>query len=669
MAILPAIQAGALRVGASLQSIGKGFRTTVNSTIGTSRETVARTRSKIVQNAKRTEAEKKKQETLSKKEREELEQRRREDIIEGKGKAKAVPLTLKSVFIEKPMSFLKFMFTAWLIKNGPIILREIAIFTKKVRIFVGVIKRVPGAVVNVVKAAVNFATVFVQNVLNFNFEDRRKKMEAARRQLDKNIEENTVTFTELINVWNRDEETLDKMIQKLDNDESIAAALENAGVQDFDFGTFPVAPQNPVVGQQPQQSSGGGGGGGVGGTTRSGNLGALLDTISYAEGTSGPGGYNKWYGGRTDMDLAQMTINEVGAEMDRRNRTGENKYGRYASSAVGKYQMMNPEAAARAAGLDPAVDKFTPENQDKMVIAYYLKGQAGLTDQELHGPLTPEIIDKLAPVFASFPNLFGPDAKGRVGTNTSYYGQGGKSQSQLTDYFGKAAASRQQQGSSVSSSPSVQAPQPAAGATGQLTSQVAFSDFSKTRAQGGRGFVGKTDTFDPTGTINSRGRPHMGIDIGTSGQKGWYCALKLNGKVTHNGWSGSGGWMLFIESGGKEYVFMHLARQSRLRVGTSYAAGTPIGEIGKTGRSFGEHLHYEVRVNNKHIDPHPYLNLIIIGKLPTRSQRVAQGNNNNSAAKATRSDQIASISSRQTGGTQKQTNVITVRQKEIVMVG
>ena len=78
-------------------------------------------------------------------------------------------------------------------------------------------------------------------------------------------------------------------------------------------------------------------------TTKSGNLGALLETISYAEGTSGPDGYNKWFGGRTDMDLSKMTINEVGAEMDRRNRTGENRYGKYASSAVGKYQMMAPE--------------------------------------------------------------------------------------------------------------------------------------------------------------------------------------------------------------------------------------------------------------------------------------------------------------------------------------
>lgn len=663
MAILPAIQAGALRVGASLQSIGKGFRSTVNSTIGTSRETVARTRRKIVKNTKRTEAERKKQETLSKKEREELEQRRREDIIEGKNRAKAVPLTLKSIFIEKPMSFLQYMLTAWVIKNGPIILREIAIFTKKVRIFVGVIKRVPGAVVNVVKAAVNFATVFVQNVLNFDFKDRKKKIDAARRNFDKSMEENTVTFTELVNVWNRDEETLDKMIQKLDNDESVAAALENAGVEDFDFGTFP---QNPMFGPQPEEGAGGGGnyrGGGGSGADD------LFDLIG-----SGEGGYNsvnRGHAGDTPggaksilgRDLTDMTVDEVFAAQ---------KAGKV--FAVGKYQIVDYTMPGFVSYLkdndvDTANTLFDASTQEmfkeyvinvkRPAIGKYLRGETDDRDAAAQA---------VAREFASV-GLTRPEA-GRGRGQSRYAGIGSNAASISPEEVAAALeSSRAATMNPQAAAPSVQAPQPAAGPTGQLTSQVAFSDFSKTAAQGGRGAVGKTDTFDPTGTINSRGRPHMGVDIGTSGQRGWYCALKLNGRVSHNGWSAGGGWMLFIESGGKEYVFMHLARQSSLRTGTSYAAGTPIGEIGKTGRSYGEHLHYEVRVNNRHIDPHPYLHLIIIGKLPTRSQRVAQGNTNNSAAKATRSDQIASISSRQTGGTQKQTNVITVRQKEIVMVG
>ena len=219
--------------------------------------------------------------------------------------------------------------------------------------------------------------------------------------------------------------------------------------------------------------------------------------------------------------------------------------------------------------------------------------------------------------------------------------------------------------------PDIQVPQPVATGGDNLVNKIGYSDLSRTAAEGGRGAVGKTDVYDPTGTINSRGRPHMGVDIGTSGQRGWYCALKLNGKVSYNGSTGNGGWALFILSGGKEYVFMHLARQSKLKVGQTYSAGTPIGEIGNTGRSSSEHLHFEVRVNNKHIDPMPYLKFVEIGKL-RKSTQISSGTNLNgsqSIAKADRMANLDAISSKTTGGTQKETNIITLTQKEIIMVG
>ena len=50
--------------------------------------------------------------------------------------------------------------------------------------------------------------------------------------------------------------------------------------------------------------------------------------------------------------------------------------------------------------------------------------------------MSDKVIDMLAPEFASFPNLIGPDAQGRVGTNTSYYGQGGKTAAEIKKAYG-----------------------------------------------------------------------------------------------------------------------------------------------------------------------------------------------------------------------------------------
>ena len=144
-----------------------------------------------------------------------------------------------------------------------------------------------------------------------------------------------------------------------------------------------------------------------------GNVGALLKTIRWAEGTYGPQGYNTWFGGRYDMDLSEMTINEVVAEQKRRLASGEATYGSYTSAAVGAYQMMKPEVFAAKAGLDPATAKFTPENQDKLAIAGYLKGQAGLTDAQINAPISKKLINSISGIWASLPNAEGKSAYGQ----------------------------------------------------------------------------------------------------------------------------------------------------------------------------------------------------------------------------------------------------------------
>ena len=162
-----------------------------------------------------------------------------------------------------------------------------------------------------------------------------------------------------------------------------------------------------------------------------------------------------------------------------------------------------------------------------------------------------------------------------------------------------------------------------------LTNKVAFSDFSRTAAEGGTGRVGKTSGYGMRW-----GRMHQGIDIGTNGQTGYGVSLKRPGKVTYvgtpDGNSIGAGKAIFIadqDDPSKEYVFMHLAR-FMVKKGDKYMPGQVIGEIGNTGTAGNPndiHLHYEVRVNNKNIDPTPYLSMIEIGKISAaQSNTVAE---------------------------------------------
>jgi len=100
-------------------------------------------------------------------------------------------------------------------------------------------------------------------------------------------------------------------------------------------------------------------------------------------------------------------------------------------------------------------------------------------------------------------------------------------------------------------------------------------------------------------------RLHAGIDISAaSGSKIWSAAA---GTVLSAGAYGAYGSTVIIDHGGGMATLY--AHQSKVAVaaGAEVKAGDLIGYIGSTGLSTGPHLHFEVRIKAKPVDPMQYL--------------------------------------------------------------
>ena len=99
---------------------------------------------------------------------------------------------------------------------------------------------------------------------------------------------------------------------------------------------------------------------------------------------------------------------------------------------------------------------------------------------------------------------------------------------------------------------------------------------------------------------------HPGFDIGAPYGSTVYAAN--GGTVIYADWALDGlGYTVVIDHGsGFHTVYAHL-KGTFLRAGNLVARGTPLGEVGSTGHSSGPHVHFEVRVNEKPLDPRDFL--------------------------------------------------------------
>ncbi|MFT4791922.1 MAG: murein DD-endopeptidase MepM/ murein hydrolase activator NlpD [Paracoccaceae bacterium] len=104
---------------------------------------------------------------------------------------------------------------------------------------------------------------------------------------------------------------------------------------------------------------------------------------------------------------------------------------------------------------------------------------------------------------------------------------------------------------------------------------------------------------------NGRARMHNGTDFAAG--RGTAIYATGEGVVTFAGWqSGYGRVVKIRHAFGFETVYAHMDK-TRTRVGDRVAQGDRIGDMGSTGRSTGVHLHYEVRVLGKPVNPLKYI--------------------------------------------------------------
>ena len=115
-----------------------------------------------------------------------------------------------------------------------------------------------------------------------------------------------------------------------------------------------------------------------------------------------------------------------------------------------------------------------------------------------------------------------------------------------------------------------------------------------------------TQSFRYTSPFGRRwGRRHEGVDM--AGPVGTPIHATGDGVVIFAGRQGAYGNLVKIRHElGTETRYGHMSR-IRVKTGQRVSQGDLIGDMGNTGRSTGPHLHYEVRVNGRAVDPMSFI--------------------------------------------------------------
>jgi murein DD-endopeptidase MepM/ murein hydrolase activator NlpD len=115
----------------------------------------------------------------------------------------------------------------------------------------------------------------------------------------------------------------------------------------------------------------------------------------------------------------------------------------------------------------------------------------------------------------------------------------------------------------------------------------------------GSHYGGRLDPF--TGESET----HFGIDI--VAPKGTPIKATADGVVIYSAWQGDYGNLVVLKHpNGFTTRYAHLSK-FRVKEGDIVKRNDTIGLVGTTGRTTAAHLHYEVRLNDRAVNPRPYL--------------------------------------------------------------
>ncbi|MDC0395182.1 M23 family metallopeptidase [Alphaproteobacteria bacterium] len=96
---------------------------------------------------------------------------------------------------------------------------------------------------------------------------------------------------------------------------------------------------------------------------------------------------------------------------------------------------------------------------------------------------------------------------------------------------------------------------------------------------------------------------HRGVDFAVP--KGTPILAAGGGRVVRAGWNGSyGRYILIRHNNTYQTAYAHMSGIAKgIYSGAQIEQGQVIGYVGSTGRSTGPHLHYEILVNGRQVNP------------------------------------------------------------------